>query len=111
MARIQDFDETANITAPNARRFLALLQGLDESDNAEAEWRRLEQEWLAAVLRQPVVSFDDAQIAAELMARHRWEDAGTRTEVGRTAYLRLHELRLRRGLRETVDCWPAGNGS
>jgi hypothetical protein len=104
MAKTKDFDEkSVDLTPPDGRRFLALLQGLDAADNAEIEWRRLEREWLLAVLHQDVIAFEDVQIAAELVARHRWEDAGGGSPRGRTAYRRLCELRTRRGVRETPD--------
>jgi hypothetical protein len=99
-------DKTGDATPPETRRFLALLQGLDDSANAEAEWRRLERQWVIAVLHQPVIAFDDVQIAAELLARHRWEDAGKGSGQSVTAYERLRELRARRGVRESLECLP-----
>src|SRR3954465_3822963 len=103
MAEPRDKDALAADGPPTARRFLSLLQQLDEKSDAEAEWRQLEQEWLRAVVRQPVIAFEDVQIAAELMARHRWEDAGSNTPRGRAAFERLHALRHRRGIGEDVD--------
>jgi hypothetical protein len=104
MAKTKDSrtDDCA-VQAPQARKFLALLQGIEEADDAEAEWRRLEQEWLAAVLHQPVIAFDDVQIAAELMARHRWEDAGSGNPRGRAAFMRLRQLRKRRAVTDGIS--------
>jgi hypothetical protein len=91
---------------PTARRFIALLQRLDAKEDAEAEWRKLEQQWLAMLLHQTVIAFDDVQIAAELLARHGWEDTGTGTVRGRAAFLRLQELRHRRGV-DALACWQS----
>src|SRR5581483_6064235 len=88
----------AESAPPTARRFIALLQSLDGKQDAETEWRKLEQHWLATVLQQRVVGFDDVRIAAELLARHGWENAGSGTARGRAAFLRLQQLRHRRGV-------------
>jgi hypothetical protein len=104
MAEPKDVDTVE--MPPTARRFLALLQGLDDKADAEAEWRKLEREWLGAVLRQEVIAFDDVQIAAELMARHRWEDSGSGSPHGRAAFFRLRQLRARRGVNEMLETWP-----
>lgn len=94
----------AESAPPTARRFIAMLQSLEGMDNAEAEWRKLEQQWLATVLHQRVIGFDDVQIAAELLARHGWEDAGSGSARGRKAFLRLQQLRQRRGV-DALECW------
>src|SRR5579863_6944415 len=94
--------------APTARRFIALLQTLGAKQDAEVEWRKLERQWLTDVMHQQVVAFDDAQIAAELLARHRWENAGSGSLRGRSAFLRLQQLRRRRGV-DALACWQGMN--
>ena len=89
---------------PTARRFIAMLETLESKQDAEAEWRKLEQHWLATLLQQKIIAFDDAKVAAELVARHGWENAGTGSLRGRTAFLRLQELRQRRGA-DALSCW------
>jgi alkyl sulfatase BDS1-like metallo-beta-lactamase superfamily hydrolase len=91
---------------PTARRFIALLQTLEAKEDAEKEWRKLEQQWLATLLHQSVIAFDDVQVAAELLARHGWENTGTGTARGRAAFLRLQQLRHRRGV-DALACWQS----
>ena len=94
----------AESAPPTARRFIALLQTLDAQQDAETEWRKLEQHWLATVLQQRVIAFDDVQIAAELLARHGWGKAGSTSAPGRAAFVRLQQLRQRRGV-DALACW------
>ena len=67
---------------------------------ASQERRRREERWLATLMRRKVVHFKDVQIAAEIMARHRWEDATRKEMPGAPACLEalrhLCELRARR---------------
>jgi hypothetical protein len=91
---------------PTARRFIALLQRLEAKEDAETEWRKLERQWLATVLHQKIIAFDDVQVMAELLARHGWESAGSGTLRGRTAFLRLQQLRQRRGV-DALACWQS----
>jgi hypothetical protein len=93
---------------PTARRFIAMLQTLEAKQDAETEWRKLEQHWLVTVMQQKIIAFDDVQIAAELMARHGWENAGSGTPRGRTAFMRLQQLRHRRGV-DALACWQSMN--
>ena len=97
--------ETAGLP-PTTRRFVQLLQRLEGAQDAETEWRKLERQWLGEVLHRPVVAFDDAQIVAELLARHCWESAGSGTPRGRAAFVRLQELRKRRGV-DALACWQS----
>jgi hypothetical protein len=91
---------------PTARRFIAMLQRLEAKEDAETEWRKLERHWLAGLLQQPVIAFEDVQIAAELLARHGWENTGSGTVRGRAAFLRLQQLRHRRGV-DALACWQS----
>lgn len=76
---------------------------------AARDRRREEEGWLALLLGRKIVRFSDVQIAAELLARHRWEDA-TRTEKPGApscldALRHLCELRARR------EGWSKGAGA
>jgi len=77
-----------------------LEQRLFERVLAARERRRGEERWLATLLSRKLVRFSDVQTAAEILARHRWEDA-TRTEkpgapLCLEALRHLCELRARR---------------
>lgn len=77
-----------------------LQQRLFDRFASAHERRRREEEWLASLLRTKVIRFSDVQIAAEFLARHRWEDATRIENPGApncfAALQRLCMLRARR---------------
>jgi hypothetical protein len=83
---------------------------------ATRERRHREEGWLASLMSRRVVRFSDVQIAAELLARHRWEDASRAEQAGASGCLdalrRLCALRARReGWSTLPSPLPPGDGA
>src|SRR3954471_21996890 len=86
---------------PSSERATSILEKrLFERVLAVRDRRRDEERWLALLMNRTVVRFSDVQIAAELLARHRWEDATRLEKPGAVPCLEalrhLCELRARR---------------
>jgi hypothetical protein len=87
-------------TLANIGRLVPFLEHLQERRGARPEWRKRERQWLTILLAKPVIPFSDVQLAAELLARHHWEDVRRSEESGSPRCLealkRLYEIRSRR---------------
>jgi hypothetical protein len=94
---------------PSAKRASILEQRLFDRMLAARDRRSDEERWLALLMSRKVVRFSDIQIAAELLARHRWEDATRIEKPGAPSCLaalrHLCELRARR------EGWSKGPGA
>jgi hypothetical protein len=97
----------ADSTTASLGRLVPFLGHLQERRGPRSEWRKLERQWLAMLLDKPVIPFSDVQIAAELLARHHWEDVRRDEEAGSPrcveAMQRLHEIRARRHFVASIE--------
>jgi hypothetical protein len=104
---------------PNSGRSASILEKrLFERLLAARERRDREERWLAIVVSRKIVRFSDLQIAAEMLARHRWEDATRVEQPGAPGCLEalrhLCQLRARREGWSTLPsprALPPGDGA